>query len=147
MDSRIAALRAHVKERGTSNSKAGPTLTFYIRSGPVRAVSVVSHTHTHTHKSRRRTTHTRTCGRRVTLRARPFSFGDRCRARRTPTATSSFTIRRSRGGSLKFRTFGGENGAAWATGEAVALHRISRWMEKDKRTSVQGRSSNARGGN
>lgn len=40
MDSRIAALRAHVKERGTSNSKAGSTLTFYIRSGPVRAVSV-----------------------------------------------------------------------------------------------------------
>lgn len=68
MDSRIAALRAHVKERGTSNSKAGPTLTFYIRSGPVRAVPDAR-----TYKRRRR------------VPTRAFArgaFGDRCRARR-----------------------------------------------------------------
>lgn len=67
MDSRIAALRAHVKERGTSNSKAGPTLTFYIRYDPVCAAPVavvvvvvvdvvVAFTHTTT---RRRDTYTR----------------------------------------------------------------------------------------
>lgn len=125
MDSRIAALRAHVKERGTSNSKAGSTLTFYIRSGPVRAVSVAvslslslpssspssslssrthrfdtappSHTHVHTYSGPAAARYTlRECLRRL-CPPPPVSFGDRCRARRrAPTATSSFTIHRCR---------------------------------------------------
>ena len=104
-----------LKECSTSNSKAGPTLTFYIRSGPVRAVSVVvvvvvavvvavtyttnrrHDAYTHTHTRTNDPTAARYMLRECLRPSTPVSFGDRCRARRrAPTATSSFTIRRCR---------------------------------------------------
>ena len=118
MDSRIAALRAHVKRVQYEQFQGGPhsNLLHPLRSGarglrrrcrcrrrrrrryihnepaPRRL-----HTHTHTHTRTNDPTAARYMLRECLRPSTPVSFGDRCRARRrAPTATSSFTIRRCR---------------------------------------------------